>query len=253
MEPLAFLGYNQLQDTGWKGFTIMGSGALNLASLTTWITYVISERPAVPLPPPPLATLLDDSGITGFFPDRDHYRLRGDGLRSISSYINSAVVNLTMVSVSFVTARDYEGTLDLLRDKLNKRTDGFRLCISLLNPEKLYLLDALSENFSKSRDQLRTEIRNGLKELLAFRQSLSPEAQARCEIRTHNSIPFASAIIIDEATRSAKIQLETKSYKASYNKSIALEVVPTRSGNDVYHTLLTSYHHLLEDGQSVIN
>ncbi len=250
IEAASYFGFTQLQNTGWKGMTVMVSTSLNVAGLITWCTFLISERPVTPAPSQ-LGTVLRNAGISGFFSDREHYKLRGDGLRSIASYINLATINLTLVSVSFVTGRDYEGTLNLLRNKLEERTD-FELTISLLNPDKLFLLDALAANFGKNRNDLRSEIRNGIIELTAFRNSLSPGARSRCHVRLHNSIPFASAIIMDTGSESAKIQLETKSYKAPYNKSFAIEVMPTEDRNGFYYTLLNSYRTLLSDGQPVI-
>jgi hypothetical protein len=252
IEALSHVGFSQLQNTGLKGFALMASAALNLASITTFITYYFSDENIEPNKNS-LEFLLEQAGITAFYPDRDYYKLRGDNAKSISGYISQAKINLTLVSVSFITGRDYEGTLDIIRDKLNARDISFHFCISLLNPNQNYLLDSLSHSFGKTRAELKKDINKGLQELIAFRNSLSATAKSRFKIHLHNTIPFASAIIIDESTPEAKIQLETKSYQAPYNKSIAIEIVPTEDKNGLYYTLLNSYKRLLDDATPVLN
>jgi hypothetical protein len=252
IEALSFLGFSQLQNTGLKGLVLMSSAALNLASLITFIAYYFSDEKIEPNKNSK-EFLLEKAGITAFYPDREHYKLRGDKAKSISGYISQAKANLTLVSISFITGRDYEGTLDIIRDKLNARDANFHFCISLLNPNQNYLLDSLSHSFGKTRAELKKDINRGLQELIAFRNSLSGTAKARFKIYLHNTIPFASAIIIDESTMEAKIQLETKSYQAPYNKSIAIEVVPTEDKGGLYYTLLNSYKRLLDDATPVLN
>lgn len=259
IEPAGYLGFNNLKDTGWIGLTLMISAALNVASLLTYLTYVIFNRPDEPPLAPDaettqhlLASVLAESGITAIFPNRDYYKNRGHGLSSISGFIGQANRSLTIVSITFIKARDHEGVLSVIKDKLNEN-DRFQACISLINPEKLAVLEALCANFGKTKFELRADIQKALGQLKEFRDSLSESARARFQIHRHNSIPFASAIIIDDSTDTAKIQLETKAYNAPFDKSFALEAVPTRNKNGFYQTLVNGYRNLLEDGEPVIN
>jgi len=60
-----------------------------------------------------------------------------------------------------------------------------------------------------------------IENLIAFRKQLSKSSKKRFEIRTHKSIPFGSAIIIDYDSTFGKIQIETKPYKQPLKKSFA--------------------------------
>ena len=250
IEVISFFGFNQLQNTGWKGIISMTSVSLHIASFVTFISYQLLENKERENPDS-LGFVLKQAGVSGFYPDRDHYRKRGTTSESISGYINSATSSLIIVSISFITARDYEGTLDTIKHKLNNQGINFQVSISLLNPEKNYLLDSLSQNFGKDRSELRNDIRKGLNQLIQFRNGLSQNAKERFNIYLHNTIPFASAIIIDEFKTNAKIQLETKSYQAPYNKSLAIEVMPIQEKGSLFETLLISYKKLLEDADKV--
>lgn len=193
--------------------------------------------------------ILLDAGLTAFFPERDYYKT-SEHRKSIDTYVDTARHSLIIVSISLVKGIDFDNLRTVLERKLEDRDEPFEVTISLLNPSKDYLMESLSNALEKSKDELAKNINEGLNKLKEFRAKLSINAQSRLTLRVHNTIPFGSAIIIDPDKPYGKIQIETKAYKVPYGKSFAFEVMQSKR-HGLYHTLLSGYHALVADGDSV--
>lgn len=190
--------------------------------------------------------LMEASGLTAFYPSRKYYQLR-DNAGSIDGYISKATKSVAMVSINLMTGMDFTNMCQVLKNKLEDN-NAFTATISLLNPDKADLIFAISPVFlNRSKEKLCDSIKDTLTQLLIFKSTLSLEAQKRFEIRVHNTIPFGSAIILDHAEITGRIQIETKPYKAVLNDSFAFEVAPF--GTDgFYDRLLKGYEELMKDG-----
>lgn len=193
--------------------------------------------------------LIEAAGLTGFYPNRRYYSLRGDA-SAIDSYINTAQHSVTIVSINLMTGIHFNNLCKVLKDKLEKESSTFTATISLLNPNKAELIFAISPVLSRSKRQLFDSIVDTIEQLKKLKECLSESARKRLKIRVHNSIPFGSAIIIDHEYDYGRIQIETKPYKVVLNDSIAFEVAPFGSSG-LFGTLLQAYTKLLEDGSEV--
>jgi hypothetical protein len=184
------------------------------------------------------------AGLVKFIPARKYYAKYDSTLVDM---LENATHSFTMVSVNLMTGLPFEGLLSRFSDKL-RSNKSFLITISLINPldEGLVfqfskLLDINSEDFSGNL--LKTLCR-----LLQFRENLLNEQEIRrFNIRVHNSMPFASAILRDTQTEHGRIQIETKIYKEPVNSSFALEFI-NGSESKLYQTLLSGYSQLLNDG-----
>ncbi len=83
-----------------------------------------------------------------------------------------------------------------------------------------------------------------------FRGRLGKRARSRIDLRIHEAVPFGSAILLDHRLPNGRIQIETKPYKAGYQRSFAFEVARTEP-DGLYDVLAASYDALLSDGRSV--
>jgi uncharacterized protein len=193
--------------------------------------------------------LVNETGLTAFYPSREYYRIR-EGAGSIDSYINTAKDSLILVSISLVKGINFDNLRIVLQRKLEKPGSNFHVTISLLNPSKKYLMESLSLTFEKNNEDLAKDISDGISKLVNFKQTLSLEARRRFNIMVHNSIPFASAVILDSDKSYGKIQIETKAYKVPYGKSFAFEVIPIKK-DGFYDTILKGYIELLRDGEII--
>jgi len=194
-------------------------------------------------------TVLAKAGLTGFYPDRASYRLRKNA-SSIDKYVKNAKSNLIMVSISLVTGIEFDDLMSVLAIKLENPEKAFDLSISLLNPNKNYLMESLCHVFSKTATELAADIGRGLKRLQDARNNLSASGKARFKIYLHNTIPFGSAIIMDHDKLHGTLQIETKSYKAGLGKSFGFEVMQAEN-DGLYFTLLKGYMALLNDAERV--
>jgi hypothetical protein len=156
-----------------------------------------------------------------------------------------------MVSM-LMSPRTREGFKKVVFDKFkgNKETN-FDITVSLINPYDEHLMHSLSRIFEISPTELETNILSSLNDLLVFSESLYNNFQKNLKIRTHNIIPFGSAIIVDHLTNNGRIQIETKPYKASREKSFGFELIPT-SENGLYHTILDGYLEIINNGQNFV-
>lgn len=193
--------------------------------------------------------MIYETGLSAFYPSREHYKLREDA-KSIDIYVNTAKNSLIMVSISLIKGISFENLRSVLERKLEDRNCHFEATISLLNPNKDYLMASLAPIFEKNQDDIRKDIVDGLTRLTEFRDKLSISARNKFHINLHNAIPFGSAIIIDHDMPYGKIQIETKAYKAPYGKSFAFEVVPVKK-DGFYITLLNGFLSLIKDGEMV--
>ena len=194
--------------------------------------------------------MLLETGLTAFYPERDYYR-SSESTKSIDAYIDTAKHSLIIVSISLVKGVEFDNLRTVLERKLEDRAAHFEVVISLLNPRKDYLVESISSALEKSKEDLVKSVDDSLNKLTEFRSKLSKDAQSRFKIRVHNTIPFGSAIIIDQDEPYGKIQIETKAYKAPYGKSFAFEVMQTKK-EGFYHTLLSGYRALIADGESLL-
>lgn len=193
--------------------------------------------------------VLAKAGLTGFYPDRESYRLR-KGASSIDTYVMNAKTNLTMVSISLVTGIEFDDLMSVLAIKLEGLSSTFEVSISLLNPQKSHLMESICGVFRKTKEELANDITRGLNELVTARSKLSENAQSRFKIHLHNTIPFGSAIIMDHDKPYGTVQIETKAYKAPFGKSFGFEVMQAQK-DGLYFALLEGYKSLIKDGERI--
>lgn len=191
--------------------------------------------------------LVYETGLSGFYPSREHYKYR-ESAETLETYVATAKKCVTFVSVSLVKGINFDDLRTVLKKKLLEENTQFLVTISLLNPFKQFLLDSLATVFEGDSQKIKEEILGTATKLIKFRKSLPSKKRTCLKLRFHNAIPFGSAIIIDENTLDAKIQIETKVYKATPKKSFAFEVIPIKK-DGFFHSLVEGYNHLIKDGE----
>lgn len=193
------------------------------------------------------SNLIFDTGLIGFYPSRDKYRYRN--ARELHEYIGLAKHSIKLVSISFSGGDDFEKVLKVLKNKLSNK--DFIVTISLLNPYHEYLLKSVSQVFNKNEDSLKGSIIHNANALIKFKNSLSSEQKNNCILRYHNSIPFGSAILLDEDFIEGKIHIETKPYKTRTPKSFAFEIMPVLK-EGLFDSIKEGYSRLIQEGDTMI-
>jgi hypothetical protein len=192
-----------------------------------------------------------EAGLTSFYPSRDYYsKFRGDA-PTIDRYASTAQKSVVFVSINLMTGIPFHDLCVALQRKLSAPRSGFSVTISLLDPSRSDLMSAIAPVLSQDPVDLSNTIRKSLRDILGFRDGLSKGARARVQLRVHDAVPFGSAILLDHQLPSGRIQIETKPYKAGYQKSFAFEVKRRGQGEGLYEVLSASYEALLADGREV--
>lgn len=193
--------------------------------------------------------LIAEAGLTGFYPSRSYYRRFRKEVGSISAYISTARNSLSMVSINLQTGDEYEGIRRIFTEKL-QRIPFFQLSISLLDHRDEHLMRVMAPVLNTTADELARRIKGTLGNLVRDRGALSDKNAQGWDIGVHKSLPFGSAIIIDQDQPYGRIQIETKPYKAPLGVSFAFEVAPTTLGG-FFDVLRDGYFNLLADGDSI--
>jgi hypothetical protein len=186
------------------------------------------------------------AGLTAFYPSRAYYRKYRE-TATIDQYVSTATHSVVMVSINLMTGIPIEGLSGALIAKL-KLTKSFTATISLIDPDKLYLMKTLAPVLNTTPGDLANSIRASLNQLTSARAKLPLRARGRFLIRVHNTIPMGSAILLDHRELSGRIQIESKVYKAAPLLSFAFEVMQT-GVHGFYETLAKGYDDLVRDGR----
>jgi hypothetical protein len=192
--------------------------------------------------------IIDEAGISAIIPCRDYYKkIRGKG--SITEYISQTQYSLIITGISFATGLPIE---NLEREFKELIKQDVKIIISLVNPSYISCVDSVCLSMNKEKNILINDISNTLKELWKLRESLGDDERKKLIIKVHNSIPFASAILIDADVPNClgTIQLETKSYKAPLRYSWAIELKEKKGGKNImYNNMKESWLKLISDAE----
>jgi pyrimidine deaminase RibD-like protein len=191
-----------------------------------------------------------EAGLTAFYPSRDYYPLFRDEAATIDRYVSTARSTAVLVSINLMTGIPFHDLCLALERKLTARGAAFSVTISLLDPDRADLMAAIAPVLSKDPADLSNTIRQSLQALARFKSGLGRRVRSRVDVRVHDAVPFGSAILLDHRLPSGRIQIETKPYRAGYQRSFAFEVMHTEPGG-LYDVLAASYDALLSDGRSV--
>ena len=185
-----------------------------------------------------------------FMRSRDDYERYRREAKSIDTYIKIAKRTLTIVSINLVTGVNFHGMCQSLKELL-ERDFPVEVHISLLDFREPSSMKALSPALDTNTEELTRSIESGFAKLFAFKAQLSQNAQNHLHIHAHRSIPFASAIIIDEREPFGRIQIETKAYKAALDESWGFELVNGGS-HKMFGTFVSCYNRLIQDGSELV-
>lgn len=180
---------------------------------------------------------------------REDYTRFSSNAKSVGSYIKQARRTLRLVSVSLVTGVKFQGMCPSLRE-LVERSQPVEVYISLLDFRNTSLMVALAPALDMTVDELRQAIKSSFVSFFEFKNTLSQSGQAHFHVNAHRSIPFASAIIIDEKETFGRLQIETKPYKVALDDSWGFELIKGGS-HKMFETLTNSYVQLINDGEEL--
>jgi len=189
---------------------------------------------------------LAEARVTRFHPSRKYYQMLREGRHTISSYVAQATQSLDMVSIYLATGMELENVMDTFEQLLRQKVS---VTVSLLDPNLDYLMFAIGGVINARPTTLALRINDTFDRLLVFRQERLSAAMSRLfAVRAHQSLPNASAIIIDGDLDTGLIQLETKGYKMGLDKSFGFEAA---APSEFFTDLRDSYRQLMADGRKI--
>ncbi len=188
---------------------------------------------------------INKMGFSAFYATRDDYAKYRIDASSIDKYIARAKESIIMVSISLTTGLAFDDICKVIAQKLKSKED-FKVTISLLNPFMDELYVTIAPLFELEASALQRRTKDSLKALYDFKSKLRKDEKDRFILKVHNTVPFGSAILLDDNLESGTIQIETKPYNVGMRKSFAFEI--TNNNEEFYKTIKTSYHSLIRDG-----
>lgn len=232
-----------------------GSVAGSLVATAIWCVVVLLLKLGIRDSLPFLCSIwrlhrvLHSTRMVAFNRSRDDYGLFHPIGSSVDAYIGTAKKQLVMVSISLKHAIESDNLCQALKELL-LRPSPVDITISLLNPLHEDLMESVARSLAISRERLMRDIRTSMECLSALHGELETVAAGRLHLRVHNSVPSASAILVDPHEADGRIQLEAKPYKAGTRSSYGFELRQGGSSS-FYRTLLQSYTRLVEDGMPI--
>ena len=197
-----------------------------------------------------LSQQIQNVSLNAFYSNRDDYGKYRHDASTIDSYISTAHKSIVFVGISLSTGMQFDNICNFIKDRLSSNLE-FEVSISLLNPNQDELYKSICDVFDADFRDLQNQTKVTLRKLCDVKKRLSLEQQQRFIIKVHKTIPFASAIMLDDALPTGRIQIETKPYKAGMRDSFAMEF--KNNEQKFYETLRKSYHTLIDDGDNVEN
>lgn len=186
---------------------------------------------------------ISNVGMSAFYSTRDDYGKYRTEASSIDKYINTAKEKVILVSISLSTGIQFDDVCSVISKRI-KEQPNFQITISLLNPLQEMLYKSLDGVFNVKYQELKSQTMSTLIKLQSLKKTFNEEEQKRFVIKVHNSIPFASAILLDDDLETGRIQLETKPYKVGLRKSFAMEF--KNNGKEFYRNIQISYQNLID-------
>lgn len=188
------------------------------------------------------------ANIKRFTPSRKYYARFREGRESITAYTSLASHELVLVGVNFMTGDTIEHMADSFRLMLERQEGAPTIRLSLLNPSRNGLMEALAGNLKRNPEELQASIQQVVESLLNFRNTLSREKQDCFHVYLHNTLPSSSAIMIDASRPEGVIQLETNVYQAPGIDSYGFEI---GFGSEFYDKVHKAYRALINDGDKL--
>lgn len=194
-----------------------------------------------------LSQQIENVALNSFYANRDDYSKYRLDASTIDRYISTANNSIIIVGISLSTGIQFDNICDFIKDKLNSNPT-FKITISLLNPNQSELYQAICGIFNTEVLDLQNQTRATLKKLCNLKKRLPKQSKERFVIKVHRTLPFASAIMLDDDLPTGRIQIETKPYKCGMRDSFAMEF--QNNGKKFYENLCLSYHKLIDDGDN---
>jgi predicted acylesterase/phospholipase RssA len=189
------------------------------------------------------------ANLNTFIPARKYYHQLRKGRDSISSYISSTRSSLRIVSINLVTGSSVESIVDTFRQILSHPDRAPTIVVSLLDPEEEHLMRAVSPNFPLTWSELQHQIRQLVRQLTDFHASIEDRRKSSFQLYCHQTVPAASAILMDVETSDGTIQLETRAYSRPPIESFAFEV---GHGSALFDSLREGYLKLISDARQLL-
>lgn len=239
----------------WDSLLIGAAGSI-LAAIVIGVVVLWHKRGFVPVFDSLRAFLrlywcLSSIRMTRFTRSREDYKRHRKKGSTVAKYACSAKSSLKIVSFSLITGIQIEGEFAVALRDLFEKNSSIRVDISLLDPRKDELVQAIAPSYALSTEAFRGAVHAAIDQLFELRRNLRPDSAARLRIRVHRAIPFGSAILIDTENPDGRIQIETKGYKSGLDSSWGFEL---RAGgrHPLYKTLVRAYEDLMNDGEELL-
>jgi hypothetical protein len=193
-----------------------------------------------------LAHRLRTLGVMQVFGSRSDYQ-RYRGTSTLMDYFRFAQTTVEMAAYWISYGVETQGLAEEVCGLLVERP-SLSVTLAIIHPDSTHL-NALAKHLNQPVEEIRNRITNSLVRLTAARVQLPEPARYRYHIKTYDSLPVASVIMLDRAQRNGRIQVDIKPYHAAQHNSFAIEI--TRAEDPLYEHLSAAWGQLITDAREL--
>jgi hypothetical protein len=169
-----------------------------------------------------VAKRLAAAGVSNMYASREDY-VRHRGAPRLTDYLATATTTVQVCGHWLASGSESENVARCLADLVDERRDLY-VTVAIMSPDGASL-DAAADYFGLTSDDLTHRLTTNLNALLNEWGKLSSAARERYSIRTYDTLPLASVVMLDADTDRGRIQLDFKPYRAPRADSLGIELV----------------------------
>ena len=163
---------------------------------------------------------LSGVGFSNFYASRADY-IRFRGAARLGDYLSFAQQKIVLIGLWMAHGVEIEGVINHIKNLIEQRP-ALHIGIALLDPDAV-VLDSLGQYLNINADEIKTRINMAFGKLIEMKETLSENDKLRIDLRTYNSLPTFSSILIDPDADSCRIQIDIKVYQEARHNSFSLE------------------------------
>jgi hypothetical protein len=190
------------------------------------------------------------AGITNIYESRDDYAKYRNYPKitpKLLDYLKLAEKNIYISAYWMAHGTEIEGITQGIID-LVKPPKSLNITVCVINPDS-QCINAISQHLGMPEKELVERIRTSITKLKQAKNRLSKEEKQKMTIKTHDSLPVASAIILDYDSDNCRMQLEFKPYQVDRHYNCSIELSGKEKG--LYKLLSDSFIKQINDANKI--
>ncbi len=219
------------------GATVTGALILSFVPPTrSWVRTIVRRQK--------LNRRIEKVGISNFYTSRDDYAFYRSAPKLVD-YLSLANREIYVCAHWMAHGTEMEGIANEIA-QLTKPPKRLKITIAIVSPTNPSI-PSLADFLNMDRNELERRIRKSLDRLQEEKNKLAEEEKRRFVIKTYDSLPVASVIMLDPKDPECRLQFDVKAYRKARQYSFGFEV----RNKDAYllKLLSSSWLELIENSE----